>query len=243
MDLNITLSGLHIYPVKSMQGISLKHAACSWNGLKGDRKFAFIHTDTDSDFPWLTARQIPEMVLFRPVPDISRGRQGDQNFTIETPSGERLPLKSDRLKGELLKTYDRPARLVHIGRGTHDCMPVSIVTKNAIRSLEEETGQSVNPARFRPNIILDTNSGDHFPEKKWLDHLITFGDRPDSAVLHINYPAKRCSIVNLNPKSARKNPDILKSVVEKMDGCFSVYASVHKEGTFRVGDKVTVKKI
>ena len=50
---------VNLYPVKSMQGVSVPEATLYWYGLNGDRKYAFVRTDTNSSFPWLTGRELP----------------------------------------------------------------------------------------------------------------------------------------------------------------------------------------
>ena len=56
------------YPVKSMAGESLPRAEVSWQGLAGDRRWAFIRPGIPrSGFSWLTIRQQPRMWHYRPA--------------------------------------------------------------------------------------------------------------------------------------------------------------------------------
>ena len=52
------------YPVKSMQAELLETAALHWPWLHGDRQYAFVKEADTSAFPWLTARDMPELVRF-----------------------------------------------------------------------------------------------------------------------------------------------------------------------------------
>src|SRR6202044_1519337 len=55
------------YPVKSMAGESLPRAEVSWQGLAGDRRWAFIRPGIPrSGFSWLTIHQQPRMWHYRP---------------------------------------------------------------------------------------------------------------------------------------------------------------------------------
>ena len=55
------------YPVKSMAGESLPRADVSWQGLAGDRRWAFIRPGIPrSGFSWLTIRQQPRMWQYHP---------------------------------------------------------------------------------------------------------------------------------------------------------------------------------
>ncbi len=80
-----------------MRGESLPEVGLGWYGLDGDRRFAFIRGDqTNSGFPWLTGRQIPEMLQYAPrfvAPDNLLQSEVD----VETPRGRVLPLKHLRL--------------------------------------------------------------------------------------------------------------------------------------------------
>jgi len=55
--MSITLSGIHIYPVKGLGGITLDEATCTARGLKHDRRFLII----DQDNQFVTQRELPRM--------------------------------------------------------------------------------------------------------------------------------------------------------------------------------------
>ena len=55
------------YPVKSMGAQVLDEVDVSWQGLVGDRRWAFIQGGHErSDFPWLTVRELPLMWTYQP---------------------------------------------------------------------------------------------------------------------------------------------------------------------------------
>ncbi|MDQ1540331.1 MAG: uncharacterized protein QOH29_1057, partial [Actinomycetota bacterium] len=73
------VAGLWRYPVKSMAAESLDQVDVSWNGLVGDRRWAFVRAGmARNNFPWLTIRERPQMRAYRPSfvepdrPDASR---------------------------------------------------------------------------------------------------------------------------------------------------------------------------
>jgi len=53
----ITLSAIHIYPVKSLGGVALKSSSCTARGLQYDRRFLVV----DGDGKFLTQRTLPKM--------------------------------------------------------------------------------------------------------------------------------------------------------------------------------------
>ncbi len=55
--MTITLSGIHIYPVKSLRGFSLPAAQVTTRGLRHDRRFMLV----DADQEFITQREVPQM--------------------------------------------------------------------------------------------------------------------------------------------------------------------------------------
>ena len=54
------------YPVKSMRGEELAEAFVGFAGIYGDRLFAFKSSARPPSFPYLTGRELEEMLLYRP---------------------------------------------------------------------------------------------------------------------------------------------------------------------------------
>ena len=54
------------YPVKSMRGEWLDTASLTLQGISEDRRYAFVQAASRSAFPWLTARELPEMLFYQP---------------------------------------------------------------------------------------------------------------------------------------------------------------------------------
>src|SRR4051812_706619 len=85
---------LRRYPIKSMKGEELKSVSVSFSGVLGDRVHAFIDPTKQGNFPWLSARQVPEMLLFEPrfeeAPDNSVKYPSAAAFQVlvKTPEGE-----------------------------------------------------------------------------------------------------------------------------------------------------------
>lgn len=57
---------LYRFPVKSMRGEQVDEVELRWHGIAGDRRFAFARSDDPSGFPWLTGRQVPDMLRYTP---------------------------------------------------------------------------------------------------------------------------------------------------------------------------------
>ena len=52
------------YPVKSMRGEALPVTTLTLQGVPEDRRYAFVQAASRSSFPWLTARELPELLCY-----------------------------------------------------------------------------------------------------------------------------------------------------------------------------------
>jgi hypothetical protein len=59
------VAALARYPVKSMAGEPMAEADLRWNGIHGDRQYSFYRLGDRGRFPWLSARDLPSLVLYR----------------------------------------------------------------------------------------------------------------------------------------------------------------------------------
>src|SRR5580704_8054931 len=92
------------YPMKSGGGERLEVANLGWHGINGDRRLAFRRIGDCSGFPWLTASQLPDLLLFSPQRR-EDGAQGDLPTHIRTPDGEELPVFGEDLATEVGRRY------------------------------------------------------------------------------------------------------------------------------------------
>ncbi len=106
------IKALYRYPVKSMRGESVESATVHWHGLDGDRRYAFVRGDVRSSFPWLTGRQIAEMLRY--VPQFTDPADVvNSPVEVLTPNGRSLPIKSPELLAELAEAYGAEVRLIN----------------------------------------------------------------------------------------------------------------------------------
>ena len=233
---------LYRYPVKSMQGHAVPAAEIYWHGLRGDRRAAFVRGDNHSNFPWLTGRQLPQLLLYRP-----RFRQPDEVITspieVETPNGRVLPLQSPELHTELAQAYGHDIHLIELNRGTFDSQVLSLMSMGTADALSQGIGLPVDGLRFRQNIIIETFNNHPYEEETWLNGLLTFGQRPDSAQIRLNRRIPRCVMVNIDPKTADKEPGVLQFVAQQRDNCVGIHAFPQKIGTIQVGDVICLSQV
>jgi uncharacterized protein len=230
---------INLFPVKSMRGVSVEHADVYWYGLNGDRKYAFIHDDAKSGFPWLTAREHPKLLQYQPY-FVDPTSPLKSEIRILTPAGADVALSD--LQGELARAYPKPISLLKLMRGTFDCMPVSIISSSSISTLETFLGEPLDGRRFRSNILLETESTEDFPEHSWLNQTLVFGEHTNAVRMAIHYQTKRCVMVNLQPETGESNSGILKIIAQLSSNHAGVYGSLQTLGTIRVGDNVYLQK-
>jgi uncharacterized protein len=231
------VTALYRFPVKSMRGESLSAARIGYTGLEGDRRYGFLRLKNHSRFPWLTGREVAEMLQYQAEFDDS-SQPATSPVWVRTPDGNSLPIESGELRLDLEERAGEPIHLLHLGKGTHDSITLSLMSTSALRTLSEHAGFPLVPERFRPNILVDTGDVEGFPEDEWVGKTLVFGDRLDSAQVNVVRPIERCMMINLDPETARQNPAVLRAVVKYHEENAGVHATPQQVGTIQVGDTV-----
>jgi uncharacterized protein YcbX len=227
-----TVVALTRFPVKSMAGESVSSVEVDWQGIEGDRQFAFYRRRDTGRFPWLTGRDVAQMVSWRarfrdPVPRHSA-------VDVEVQDGQWLALDDERLLEQLAELAGEEVELLQVGRGTHDAMPVSLVSSATHAALDAAHGAALDPRRFRTNVIIEAS----VPEADWQGRRLNFGGWKDSAELLVAEPIERCVMITIDPDSAARDPAIMRMVVERFDNRVGVHAAPARPGMIRLGDKV-----
>jgi uncharacterized protein YcbX len=224
-----------------MRGEDLSRAWVTYAGLAGDRVYAFVDPEKAGNFPWLTARQVPELLRFTPsfvdppeetlkYPSRERWR-----VRVRTPEGEERDLEDPAFHRELAARFGRPLELRFSERGMQDARPVSLFGLPTLRLLEEEVGIPLDPRRFRANFYVEWSSGRALHEEGLVGRTLQLGEK--LRVL-IDKKDPRCLIVNLDPDTAEAGPEVLKTVGKLHKGCIGVYAVVVAEGVVAKDDPV-----
>jgi uncharacterized protein len=219
----VKVVALYRYPVKAMAAEALESAQLGWAGLEGDRRHAFVQSEDRSDFPWLTIRQVPALTTYAPA-------LRDGAVVVRTPAGRELDVASAELADEL-SAFGRPVHLLHSKRGLFDAFPVSILSLQTVAAVSELVGRALEPLRFRANIVVDA-PGSEFPEEAWVGRELGIG----GARVRVDLRDKRCAVINFDPRTAERDPAVLRAVARHRDTCAAVYGSCVEPGEIRVGD-------
>lgn len=231
------IKALFRYPVKSMHGHRLDEVFLTEQGFAGDRRYAFVRADNHSNFPWLTGRQVSDMLRYKPY-FTDPANPLTSPVRVTTPAGENLAVESPELLAELEASYDKGAFLHNRQHGLFDDSPVSMISLATLAQFEQETEMGLDPRRFRPSILVETFTGKPFEEDSWIGQVAQLGDRKDSPQVSLESQNIRCAMINLDPDTARESPQVLREVAKSRQNRAGIYGTVVRTGQVRAGDTI-----
>lgn len=225
------------YPVKSMAGERLDAARLGWHGIEGDRRLAFRRIENRSGFPWLTAGKLPHLVLFAPE-HCQEGAEGDFPSHVRTPDGQLLPVFAEELATEVGRRYGTPVQMMRMKQGIFDDATISVIASCTVNEIGRLAGLSPDARRFRPNVVVGLRRPAPFQEDEWVGGVLSFGDGGDAPAIAVTQRDARCSMVNLDPETARPAPEVMKAVVRANRNHAGIYGTVTRIGRLAVGQTV-----
>ncbi len=225
------VAALWRYPVKSMAAEELDGVEVSWQGLAGDRRWAFIRDgQVRSGFPWLTIRELPELAHHRPrfaEPD----RPDASPTLVRTPAGGELDVADPALAA----AFGPGVRVIRQNRGVFDTMPLSLLSRQSLAGLGGLVGAEMAAARFRPNLLVD--AAGEYPEDGWVGRVLRIG----GLRMRVDQRDRRCVVVTTDPVTLQRDPAILRALAQARDSRFGVYGSTVRPGRVAVGDPVELE--
>lgn len=230
------------YPVKSMRGEMLDDARVTFSGVVGDRVWAFVaDTSEKPNFPWHTAREQPELLLYTPrfshpiAAEAFYPKASDFAVGVTTPDGKQYDLQSPELLAELSRRSGRTFYLRFSEKGAQDARPLSLISVATVQALSLETGISLDPQRFRPNFYVRWDNPKAFYEDELVGKRLSIGDHLELAIVKKD---PRCTMITMDPVTSLTRPEILKNLARKHSGCAGVYAAVLREGRLASGMEI-----
>lgn len=254
-----TVESLWRYPVKSMRGEAVPELFMGFAGVFGDRCFAFKNSSARKGFPYLSATAQEQMLRYRPqfrhaekatrppnlteAMSISPGvtpanaEPDDLAIDVVTPSGSVLAVDDPALREMLIDGLrgENNLALVRSDRALTDCRPVSLISLQTIRQLENELSIPLDKRRFRANIYLELDSDNGFAEDATVGRKLRLGS---SAVVMVLERDPRCKMISLDPETGEHNPQVLRKVAEAHEAYAGVYCAVLVEGILTKGDSI-----
>jgi uncharacterized protein YcbX len=244
-----------------MGGEALTEAFMGFSGVYGDRCYAFKSSAAREGFPYLNANVQQQMLLYHPqfrhpdraakppnlieamniAPGVTpaNAEPDDLMLDVATPSGAVVAIGDPALiemLGEGLRG-EHHLTLVRSDRALTDCRPISLISLQTIRQIEEEVGLSVDKRRFRSNIYFDLGSDEGFAEDELVGCKLRLGSKAVIAILERD---PRCKMISLDPDTGEHNPAVLRTVAQAHEALAGVYCAVLVEGVVTTGDSIEV---
>jgi uncharacterized protein len=231
----VTLSEIWVYPVKSLGGIRLTKALTEEKGLQYDRRWMII----DEENVFITQRIFNKMALID-VALLETGlkiflrNDPDDHVIVPYEPLTALPVTvkvwddtteavtvSDEADEWLSKQLGLNLRLVMMPETTKrkadpryaqhdesvsfaDGFPYLVISQASLDDLNSRLEEPITMRRFRPNFVV--TGTEPFAEDQWKE--ITIGNLR----FEIVKPCARCILTTINPETAEKGPEPLKTL-------------------------------
>ncbi len=267
--MSMKVEKLFVYPIKSLQGISLNKVNCLNRGFEYDRRWMLI----DDENKFITQRTKPEMALFQQGLDrfLRVSHREKDKIGVEIPFN--APNDSPLIKVTVWKSIvdavevnpktsqwfsemlGFSCRLVYMPDSSNrkvevpfssdkivsfaDAYPYLICSVASLQDLNNKLEDQISIERFRCNILLSGTTA--FEEDQWAT--IKIGN----ATFDLVKSCARCVLINVNPQTGIPNKEPLKTLStfrtqgnKVMFGQNAFVNPVDTNSTIRVGDQISI---
>lgn len=222
---------LHRYPVKSLLGESVDALDIDSRGCAGDRLWS-VRTPAEKIGSGKSTRRFEAVMGLL---DLRAETRPDGSVAIRFPDGSALLVTDAAAASRVSDLVGRPVTLARESDASHfDDGPVSLLGTASLAGLVDLTGEGVDPARFRANVLLAT--AHPLTEDAWLGRTLRIG----TAHLQVTMLSPRCVMVNMATADLPAQPGNLAAIGRYNDARLGVIASVIAPGRITVGDVVEV---
>ncbi len=264
--MTITVTGLHLYPVKSLGSIPLEKASVLRSGIQYDRGWMVVKPDGT----FLTQRTHPQMALIECAMkdgQLVLSSFGMDTFTVPLSNADMSKLHTQVWGDDVIaldtghetaewlsQALDEPCRLVVFPasetrycdpsvakESDHtkfaDAYPLLILSEESLHDLNSRLAEPVEIMRFRPNIVVSGCKA--FDEDLWS------GIEINGVSFRMLDRCARCSVPTIDPALgvlAGPEPIHTLNTYRQVDGevYFGRNATSDAEGEITIGDSVTV---
>ncbi len=235
------VAGLWFYPVQSLRGQALDRAEFGATGLVGDRGYAIAEVASGkmvgssrpgwTDLITWTARYLAPVTAGAPLPPVEISFPDGQSVRSDDPACD------EALSARLGKAVRLAVNDGSVAEPRYDLSPCHFLTTATLKELRKGyPGGDFDPARFRPNILLDCGDLSGFVEQAWLGREVAFGE----VVFRVSEDCARCAMTVRAQGDLPKDPRILHTVTQMNRTFAGSYATVTRPGTVRLGDQLTL---
>jgi uncharacterized protein YcbX len=221
------------YPVQSLRGEALEAVAVGRQGIAGDRAFGLVDPEIDG---FVTSARGQRR--WRGLVTFDAHLLPNGAAEIRPPEGLVLSSAMPDIDARLSAVIGRPVKLKRKGEATpvYEHADLHLLTTATLGALADAyPGGRFAPARFRPNIVIDTGEEHGFLETDWIDRGLLIGE---VMAARVNAHTMRCVMTTLAQGDLAQDPAILQTVRERNATRCGVYAKVVTPGIVRRGDPV-----
>ena len=186
-----------------------------------------------SAFPWLSASKLPDLVLFTPFRR-EHGADGHLPTHVRTPDGVEMEVFGADLAAEVGRRYGAPVQMMQLKHGIFDEASISVIALDTVSEIGHLAGVS-------PDIVVRSVRSVPFQEDEWVGGVLSFGEESDAPAVAVTMRDERCSMVNIDPDSGGRAPEMMKAVVRANENCAGIYATVTRIGRVAVGQTVVLR--
>lgn len=116
-----------------------------------------------------------------------------------------------------------------------DAYPIHVLSRATLATLGRVAPESDwDIRRFRPNVFIETNGNDEYPELAWIGRRVRIG----SAVLHVDMGCPRCVMVTQPVDELAQDHRLMRTLVRETHHTAGIYANVLEPGDVRIGDPI-----
>lgn len=233
MSGEFTISGLFIYPVKSLAGIALQESVVDRFGLAFDRRWMVV----DAEGRFLSQRQLPRMALIHQKIQhdellLQAAGQVDLSLPLYPSAGEQVRVKvwdddcdawycGAVAEAWLTGFLGCPCRLVYMPddqvrkvdpayaemddrTAFSDGFPLLLISEASLEDLNRRLPEPMTMNRFRPNMVV--TGCVPYAEDDWV--------RLKAGVLGLRVvkPCSRCTITTIDPRTSERGAEPLKTL-------------------------------
>jgi len=250
------VNAIHIYPVKSVAGVSLERGVLDRRGLEGDRRWMVVDADghfvtqrkhaalarivlADAGETWRLCVDGDELTLPKKHGGQTRRVRVWESDVDAAPYPPASAMLSALLGMDASLVYmpdDAPRRSKVGGAPLSfaDGYPLLAIGEASITDLNGRLADPVDARRFRPNLLFE--GGEPYAEDRW--ERVRIGGIPMRAAKR----CERCTLVNVDPDSASRGAEPLRTLASyRKDGgkvWFGVNLVHERTGELRVGESV-----
>jgi uncharacterized protein YcbX len=231
MELEGKIAQLWRYPVKSLLGESRAELSIDQRGVIGDRWYAICDRNGKFGSGKNTRR-------FRQIDGLFKFQASyDGGIPIITfPDGRTIRGDDPNINAELSSVLGQPVKLVAEKKISHfDAGSIHLITSASLAWLKSLLPNSaIDERRFRPNLLIDLP--DQVPiEHSWIGKRLSIGQEVEVEVTELT---ERCVMTGFAQQELVTDAEIIKTIKEKSNLNFGVYAKVIKTGVVHIGDRV-----